>query len=175
MENAPALLVSSKWAYINTTWDYRAELAAEWLREKQSVADIGCGLMTLKALLPSTTKYIPVDIASRSPDTIIVDLNKELLPSLGVQSAAVLGVIEYIVDPSSLLSQLRQFRTICISYNHKSINDLIWKLFPHKKKVGWKHRLTKGEFERLMLSSGYEILFSRRVRIGERIYLIETV
>jgi hypothetical protein len=163
------------WARLNITWEHRTRLASELLKSERSVVDVGCGLMALRALLPSTTRYIPVDIVPRGTDTILVDLNKEAMPPVEADAAALLGVIEYIIDPRAVLLQFKQFRTLCVSYNYKGIKDVLWTLFPERKKVGWKNRLTKRQFERLVVSLGYRILLSKRVRVGERIYLLRSM
>ena len=116
--------------------------------------------MALRALLPPTTKYIPVDIVPRGADTIVVDLNREAMPPVEADAAALLGVIEYIIDPRAVLLQLKRFKTLCVSYNYKSINDVLWKLRPARKKVGWKNRLTKRQFERLSHVTWAQILRS---------------
>ena len=97
------------------------------------------------------------------------------MPPVEADAAALLGVIEYITDPRAVLLQFKRFKTLCISYNYKSINDVLWKIFPVRKKVGWKNRLTKRQFERLVVGLGYRILRSKRVRVGERIYLLRSM
>ena len=50
-----------------------------------SVADLGCGTMTLKSHLAPGTRYVPVDVVARDADTVVVDLNREPLPALAVR------------------------------------------------------------------------------------------
>lgn len=73
----------------------------------QTVLDLGCGACFLKNHLPSETKYIPVDIASPYPETILCDLNIDPLPILQVKTTFMLGVFEYLTDCLRTLSELQ--------------------------------------------------------------------
>jgi len=158
------------WAALNTKWEGRTQLAAEWLRDERAVADIGCGLMSLERFLPASTTYIPMDVVRRDERTIVFDQNKDLIPKVDCDAAVVLGVLEYAHDISFVLEQLRQFPKILLSYNHISINDLLWKLGLRTKRVTWSNRYTRRSFAALLKSSGLRIVRQRPIRIGERLY-----
>ena len=56
-------------------WSKRAALAAEFLGFARSVADLGCGTMTLERYLSEGTRYVPVDVCRRDERTIVCDFN----------------------------------------------------------------------------------------------------
>lgn len=158
------------WAALQDRWDCRTRQAAQWLSNEPAVADIGCGLMALRDYLPESTRYIPVDIVDRGPGTILTDLNRDCLPPLPTRTAAVLGVVEYVADLPRLFTQLRQFDRVVLSYNHASIQDMLWALGMRRKRVIWLHRHGPLAFARLIERAGWHITRRHRVRMGEAIY-----
>ncbi len=167
--------VAEKWAGLQTKWDKRTQLAAAWLQDDTIVADIGCGLMALEACLPSGTTYVPIDVVARDRRTIVVDLNRDPLPAVQCSAAVMLGVLEYIDDTARVLQQLRIFPKILISYNHVSINDLLWKFRLRPKRVDWRSRHTRLQFRRLLAAAGLHIVRQRNVRFAEIMYEVHPV
>jgi hypothetical protein len=92
---------------VSREWLPRARLAAEWLTETRSVADLGCGRMLLETCLRPGQIYIPVDFLPRDSRTVIVDFNAELLPGIPATHFAALGLLEYIYRLESFLRWLR--------------------------------------------------------------------
>jgi hypothetical protein len=119
-------------------------------------------------LSPRSTRYIPVDIVDRGPGTILTDLNRDCLPPLPTRTAAVLGVVEYVIDLPRLFTQLRQFDRVVLSYNHASIQDMLWALGMRRKRVIWLHRHGPLAFARLIERAGWHITRRHRVRMGRR-------
>ena len=158
------------WADLHTIWDRRTRLAAEWLRSRRAIVDIGCGLMALEAYLPRSTKYVPMDVIARDSRTIVFDINKAPIPVVDCDAAVMLGVLEYVEDITGVLSQLRAFPSSVISFNHIWLNDLLWKLKLRRKRVTWRQRHTARQFRALLTSCGLEIIRQRRIRFGERLY-----
>jgi hypothetical protein len=158
------------WAALDTKWERRTQLAAEWLRGERVVADIGCGLMTLEGFLPKSSTYVPMDVVRRDARTIIFDLNKDRIPAVACDAAVLLGVLEYVDDLGSVLAQLRRFPKTLLSYNHISLNDLLWKAGLRPKLVTWRNRHTKSSLRRLLRSSGLQIMRERMIRVGEKLY-----
>lgn len=159
------------WAALKDRWDQRTRQAAAWLAREPGVADIGCGLMALRDYLPPETRYLPADVVDRGPGTMLVDLNADApLPTFGVPAAAILGVLEYVADLPRLLRQLHQFDRVVLSYNHASIQDLLWRLRLRDKQVVWLHRHGPAGFARLLEQAGWHITCRHRVRVGEAIY-----
>ncbi|MEO0033908.1 MAG: hypothetical protein RIS94_3666 [Pseudomonadota bacterium] len=158
------------WAQLATRWDKRAQIAGDWLATEPGVVDIGCGLMTLRDYLTAGTRYVPVDMVDRGPGTVLVDLNAGTLPHFAERAAAMLGVIEYVHDLPRFLPQLRQFERVVLSYNHASVQDVLWRLRLREKRVGWGHRLGPVAFARALERAGLHIVTRHRVRLGEAIY-----
>jgi hypothetical protein len=158
------------WAALNTKWERRTQLAAEWLQGDRVVADIGCGLMTLESWLPQSATYVPMDVVRRDARTILFDLNKGRIPAVACDAAVLLGVLEYADNLAAVLEQLQQFPKILLSYNHISINDLLWKAGLRTKRVTWRNRHTRHSLRRLLGSAGLRITRERTIRIGERLY-----
>lgn len=92
-----------------TVWKSRAKRAAKLVQPGASVLDIGCGAMALRDFLPEGCTYMPADIVSRTPDCIVVDLNTGPYPAIGSDAVTMLGVLEYIRDPDSVLRQARKY------------------------------------------------------------------
>lgn len=49
---------AANWASLATRWDRRADVAAAWLTGAKRVADIGCGLMSLRDHFEPGTDYV---------------------------------------------------------------------------------------------------------------------
>lgn len=160
-----------RWATLRVVWPGRAKMAAEELKSCSRVVDIGCGAGSLQAALNTRIDYVGVDIVARGPDTLVVDLNSEDLPEIDADAAAILGVLEYVNIPGRVLRQLHRFDKIIITYNHKSVHDLLWKLGLRQKKVGWRHRMSRSDFVTLVKKSGLVVDYERRVRLGETMFI----
>ncbi|THF48081.1 hypothetical protein [Allorhizobium terrae] len=145
-----------RWAAIDTDeamhWDARAAIAAGYLEDQMSIADFGCATMNLRRHLRPDQRYIPIDVVARNDETLVCDLNKEVPPITGATAAAFLGVIEYLFDPESLLSNVRlQYDVLVLSYciapygkndvgrrEHAWVNDLTEEsLLDMFKRTGW--------------------------------------
>lgn len=160
------------WAGLDTKWENRTRLAAEWLQNEKIVADIGCGLMALESFLPEQTIYLPMDVVRRDARTVVVDLNREPIPQFTCDAVVMLGVLEYIDDVEAVFDQLRRFPKTLISYNHISVNDFLWKLGLRKKHVDWRNRNSKTSLRKLLAKAGLVIVRERSIRLGETLYEI---
>ncbi len=170
MQQLTAKKTPSAWAELDVRWNKRTQLAAQWLGAATSVVDIGCGVMALRDYLPPDTAYQPVDIVSRSPDTIVIDFDRQPLPLFTGKAAAVLGVLEYLDDVPGFLRQLRQFDHVIVSYNHLFLQDLLRALKLKPKQVDWANRYTHTAIRRLFGDAGFRVLRERGVRPGENLY-----
>jgi hypothetical protein len=90
----------SRWADANAfdDWDQRTRLIADLIPAGASVIEFGAGRRLLENHLDPSSTYVPSDIVSRGPDTIVLDLNRRPLPDLGrrFDVAVLAGVLEYI-------------------------------------------------------------------------------
>jgi hypothetical protein len=92
-------------------WSFagRARVAAALLSGDCWICDIGCGQQQLKWFLRRDAIYLPADLARRTPDTELCELNLLRLPdrSLSLCDIAVmLGVISHLREPRSVLETL---------------------------------------------------------------------
>jgi hypothetical protein len=147
-------------------------MAATWLNDAKSVADIGCGTMGLRDFLVPGMKYVAIDISQRDEHTIVVDLDTSDIPDTGAEAAAALGVIEYLDSVDRFLYQLNRFSFSVISYNHKSLKDILWTLRLRKKRVTWANHLSLRQFHRKIYRSGLRRVKSKRIRMGETLYYL---
>jgi hypothetical protein len=110
-----------RWAALETPeaqgWNARAAMAADYLRDQPSVADFGCGTMSLAGQLQPDQQYIPLDVVARDHRTLVCDLNQQQPPETGATSAAFLGVLEYLHDPLSTLQHInKQYEVLVVTY-----------------------------------------------------------
>ncbi len=99
---------------------FRARVAAKQVRRRESVLDLGCGDMHVESHLPRGCSYQPCDLAPRDDRTIVCDFNAgEMPPARDYDVVMLLGVLEFIQQPSALIAQLPRYRarSWCISYH----------------------------------------------------------
>jgi hypothetical protein len=103
-------------------WPERAEATARLIAELpiaagDSVLDLGCGHQTVRRFLPGHVRYVPVDRVARTPDTLVMDLEREF-PTGRHRAALILGLLEYLERPFDLLSRVAASADHCVfSYN----------------------------------------------------------
>lgn len=141
-------------------WSERASLTAELLHDCASVADLGCGPMQLRSYLQPGTKYIPVDVVARDSETILVDLNKETLPTLTVDGWAAIGLLEYLFDVPALLRQLDG--TLVTSYNVIDLDMSNTNRLSHAWVNAYDTPLLEAEFAR----AGFSVV--ERIQLGQQ-------
>ena len=90
----------SRWADAEAfdDWHPRTKLIADLIPSGSSVIEFGAGRRLLESYLDPSCTYVPSDIVSRGPDTIVLDLNQRPLPDFGERFdvAVLAGVLEYI-------------------------------------------------------------------------------
>lgn len=136
------------------TWSRRAWMAAQLLAGELSVADLGCGTMSLEPILAAGTTYYPVDVVQRDHRTIICDFNLRPAPKLSASAAACLGIIEYLFYPKKFMRVLASnYRTSIVSY---CPTDAAEPIAPRRAQA-WVNDLSRGEIEDLFCQSGWDI------------------
>ncbi|QBR02186.1 hypothetical protein [Paraburkholderia pallida] len=135
-------------------WAIRAQRAASMLGAVSSVADVGCGMMTLEKYLPRDVRYVPVDVVRRDVRTIVIDLNKEALPDLGTDCIVGLGLLEYLFDVPAVLRRIASvYRMALLSYNP------VDRISNMSERTGhaWVNHYTEADLEALFSLSGLQI------------------
>ena len=89
---------------LDAGWDTRTKLMVRDIAAGSRVVDVGAGSQAARAMLPDGCEYVPVDIVSRSPDTIVCDVNRDELPELHADWLIASGVIEYAHDTPGFIS-----------------------------------------------------------------------
>lgn len=163
--------VIERWSALEQTeaapWSERAAAAAEFLSGCASVADLGCGTMTLKRHLAPGTRYVPVDVVARDADTMVVDLNREPLPALAVEGTAALGLLEYLFDVPALFRQLSG--VVVTSYNPVDLGHAGPDEQADRRRHAWVNDYSTGQLEALFGEAGWSVA-DRRTLGGQRIW-----
>lgn len=152
-------------------WPDRARAAAAAvvslpLPAGASVVDMGCGHQTLKALLPASVRYEPIDRIARAPGVRIMDFAQEL-PAESHSVATFLGVFEYFADPDRLVRwAASHVRWLVMSFNDCS--NPVRRAAQH-----WENPLGFPGLEDLFRSHGGRILSKTDLGRAEFLYLVE--
>ena len=140
-------------------WSERAALAADWLSTARSVADLGCGAMTLERYLAPQQKYVPVDLVARDERTVVIDLERDGLAEIGAEACALLGVLEYMFDVPALLAKLhRAFSHVVASYNVAASGRIDSRL-----EHGWVNHYEAVQLRALFSEAGFLVPRERAV------------
>jgi hypothetical protein len=136
-------------------WDGRAEQAARWLPRHGRIADIGCGArFALRRFVSAEAIYVPADMTAWTPDVIRVDLNALEFPPGEFSAVAILGVLEYLDRPGTVIRWARKVSNLLVfSYCLPQGDD--WDA--HRKKRGWINALREERMEKFLASRGWSI------------------
>jgi hypothetical protein len=134
-------------------WDARTRAIASLVPPGSHVIEFGAGRRQLQRWLPGDCSYTPSDIVDRGSGTLLCDLNRRPLPTLGrkapQQIAVFSGVIEYVVDLPSVLAWLApQVDQIITSYNCAPPSDTAAKrlrVTAARLSAGWVNDFTQAE------------------------------
>lgn len=134
-------------------WDQRTLILGSYIIPNSNILEFGAGNMILKSSLTSYKSYTPSDIVSRFEDTVVCDLNQNILFELSKYDAVVFsGVLEYVYNIDKVISQIStNVNQIVLSY---CCADLV-KL--SREKNGWLSDYSKKELEEIFLKYGYGI------------------
>jgi hypothetical protein len=149
-------------------WKDRTLLIAQLVPRGTRVIEFGAGKRNLESHLDSRCTYIPSDLVSRGPNTLVLDLNTRPLPDLRelkLDVAVLAGVIEYISAPRSFVAWLAQQVKTCIaSYEcartrPKTLGRV--RETVRRTGAGWVSTLTEGELTEIFCSAGFTLTETR--------------
>lgn len=153
-------------ANLKSAWATRAAIVAGLIPDGSTVLDLGCGAMDLGKQLGDRAHYIPADLVARDERTLIIDLNQGLFPDVQADVVTLLGVIEYIHAPETLLIEMaKRWPHAIVTYNPADL-DVGRKRRAH----GWFNDLTSAGFVSLAARAGYELVGIAPHGARERIY-----
>ena len=148
-----------RWADLrnhNPEWDNRTKVIAGLIPPRSRVIEFGAGRLQLRKYLDPSCSYFPSDLISRSPDTIVCDLNARPLPDLGklrLDVAVLGGVLEYVRDLPPLIQWLSsQVSTCIVSYEcAASAPKSLRRIFESATRArnGWLNAYTEEELKAL--------------------------
>ncbi len=149
-------------ARLEAAWNTRAALAADLVPAGARVLDIGCGAMALERHLPFGATYQPCDIVARDDRTIVVDLNRDGVPTSALATCdlvVMLGVWEYLYEPGKVFAALaRAGRPILCSYNTLELTTHL-----DRRSLGWVNDFSLEAFTALAAAYGYRPSVTRRI------------
>jgi hypothetical protein len=155
----------TRWANprnLYASWETRTKQAAALVPDHSRVIEFGAGNRTLERYLDPSCTYVPSDIVSRGPGTIVCDLNERPLPDLGVDVhdvAVIMGVLEYLRDMPSVIDWLAEHVQVCVlSYayapaNRYSLRGLFGSISRLNK--GWMNSYGEDELRSLFRERGF--------------------
>lgn len=149
----------SRWKKVATqipSWDSRNKVIATLVPTGVSVLDIGAGAQTLRTHLKGLSLYTPCDLFPTTPDTLICDFNRGILPQVTRRHdfAICSGVLEYVRQPMPFLEFVREnSKAVILTYNVRlpgaSITDRLAN--------DWINHFTPEELTALLRENGFDI------------------
>ncbi len=155
-------------------WQERTTIATEFFGQISAtrpghawrVAEFGCGNQRLRLTLQSGTpalEYVGYDIQPQTPDTVSIDLNREL-PDVRFDVVLALGLPEYLDDPARFLVWVGSHsRAAILSY---TVADRGHYTPEQVCARGWKHHWDSRTLERLASAAGLRVEASREIDDG---------
>lgn len=146
------------WADAGDLWPTRLKVAASLVLPGESVLDVGAGAQSLRGWLHPSCTYTPADRNQRTPDTVVMDLDKTRPVTFAepFDVVVLLGVVEYLADPLGALRRCRALgRALVVSYA-PLVPGPGWTR--RRRRVnGWRNHMTRPEIETLFGRAGLHV------------------
>jgi hypothetical protein len=172
---------SARWSSavgLEPWWVERTRQMATLIPAGCTVLEFGAGACALRDLLHPTCRYIPSDLVSRGPDTIVLDLNHRPLPDLSdvrADVAVFAGVLEYLHDLPEVVRWLGTLVHTCvISYDVVPADADLSTRVSRKYdglRHGYRNSMTESELLRLFSDGGFSCAV-RQTWTRQGIYLL---
>lgn len=135
-------------------WDERTILMSQFIPKNSSVLEFGAARLVLKKHLPKGCSYMPSDIVSRSPDTIVFDLNKDNSSQFEKYDVIFFsGVLEYVNDVKKLIKGL-SLKTSKFVVSYAPLEN--YSNLENRKKNGWVNNYHIKDFINIFEISGFK-------------------
>ncbi len=149
-----------------SNWSERASIVANLIPEGSCVLDLGCGQMDLERCLDSTSKYIPADLAPHEDRIMFCDLNRGIFPEVLADVVTMLGVIEYIHDPTNLFRSIAsRWPKLFMTYNPTDLDS-----GRDRRIHGWFCNLTSAQMVAAATGAGFDLIGLAPVDTRQLIY-----
>jgi methyltransferase family protein len=155
---------------LDESWDERSRLMARSIPAARRVVDVGAGAQALRSALPPDCIYVPIDVVSRTPDTIVCDLNHDQPPALSADYLVASGLLEYITDVPRLVSWMASVAPqIVLSYEGADGQSRYY-----RRRSGWVNDYTDSEVRELLGRHGLSVVESAAWRLQTIYWLART-
>jgi Methyltransferase domain len=143
-------------------WDERTQLVASLIPRGSRVIEFGAGRRQLERYLDPSCSYVPSDLVSRGPDTLVCDLNVRPLPDLsnvGADVAVFGGVFEYVANLDSVIQWVARHVSVCVA-SYEVAATRAWTAARQRERlvraqIGWVNAYTEDELARLFENAGF--------------------
>lgn len=149
--------------HLEEWWKERTERMARLIPAGSKVVEFGAGRRQLEKLLPPGTHYVPSDLVSRGPGTLVCDLNHRPLPELrplGCDVAVFAGVFEYLNDVPGVVRWLANsgIQRCVASFDPMPAQVRWWqrrRVALRRSYFGYMNELTEAEFRAAFTTAGF--------------------
>ena len=121
----------------------------------KSIVDLGAGNMSIKKYLSPDIQYYPVDFTSRSPETIVIDLNKNEFPNISADVYLLCAMLYYISNPDALLKKVASYAKKKIIISLHGDNYIKYPELMHVQ--GYKSYMYKDEITSVLKPLSFEL------------------
>jgi hypothetical protein len=155
---------------LDVAWDDRAGLMVADVPAGSRVIDVGAGSQVVRGLLPGGCDYVPVDLVSRSPDTVVCDLNRDVLPGLTADWLVASGVLEYVFDVDRVVGWMASAAPrIALSYETADGQTRYY-----RRARSWVNDYTGEQMRALLTGHGLEVVKEAKWKL-QTIYWLQRV
>lgn len=165
----------SRWSDLRNhdpRWDARSKQAALLIESGAVVLEFGAGRRVLEQCLAPGCKYLPSDLSSRGPDTLICDLNQRPLPVVPPSDVVVfLGVLEYVSDVPSVLVHVRESTSkVILSYACAHSGTLRERIA--RRRMSWVNDYTTHTITSMFAECGYSCTETHVLPKNQRLFVL---
>ena len=141
------------------SWEIRAMKMASMLPEDvRSIADYGCGNQRLRKYLDESIVYYGIDYVDREEgETIICDVNKDVLPRIDVDCTYMAGFFSYIKEPEKFIEQINS-KYILLSYEGRETYQTFGAAQNRGMFLFVENYMTIWEMIQMFIKNGYKLI-----------------